>query len=192
MNERREIYEYYWAFEAGKSTTRNSAKLTDQRGRYAFTCSPFSIHLHHILPTSIIDILVYYLFSIDISEQHVWQLTLPLHRTPVNNPIKLTSSVIWFLALHFCRGQFILRSANFKTVLSESHRFRCQWGTIKGLHSTQYCGLWCEGLDDSAQADDIKLCKEIEEFVCEAKNDVILVGILISQKWNWLGCSSLH
>jgi len=32
------------------------------------------------------------------------------------------------------------------------------------------------------QVDDIKLCKEIEEFVCEAKNDVILVMILLSQK----------
>jgi len=51
--------------------TRNSTKLTDQRGSYAFTCSPFSIYLRHILPTSNVDILVYYLFSTDISEQHV-------------------------------------------------------------------------------------------------------------------------
>ena len=32
--------------------TRNSAKLTNQRVSYAFTSSPFSIHVHHILPTS--------------------------------------------------------------------------------------------------------------------------------------------
>jgi len=32
-------------------TTRNSAKLTDQRGSYAFTCSPLSIRVRHILPT---------------------------------------------------------------------------------------------------------------------------------------------
>jgi len=37
----------------------NSAKLTDQRGSYAFTCSPLSIAVRHILPTSNIDILVY-------------------------------------------------------------------------------------------------------------------------------------
>jgi len=53
------------------AATRNSAKLTNQRGSCAFTCSPFSIHLRHILPTYNIDIIVYYLFSIDISEQHV-------------------------------------------------------------------------------------------------------------------------
>jgi len=38
--------------------TRNSARLTDQRGSYAFSCSPFSIHVSHLLPTSNIDILV--------------------------------------------------------------------------------------------------------------------------------------
>jgi len=32
--------------------TRNSAKLTNQRVSYAFTSSPFSIRVHHILPTS--------------------------------------------------------------------------------------------------------------------------------------------
>ena len=26
---------------------KKSAKLTDQRGSYAFTCSPFSIHVRH-------------------------------------------------------------------------------------------------------------------------------------------------
>ena len=58
--------------------TRNSAKLTDQGGSYAFrpTCSPLSIHVRNILPTSNIYIFVYYLFSIDTSEQHVWELLI--------------------------------------------------------------------------------------------------------------------
>jgi len=30
----------------------NSAKLTNQRVSYAFTSSPFSFHVRHILPTS--------------------------------------------------------------------------------------------------------------------------------------------
>ena len=47
--------------------TRNSARLTDQRGSYAFSCSPFSIHVCHLLRTFSIDILVYYLFS-----RHQW------------------------------------------------------------------------------------------------------------------------
>jgi len=32
--------------------TRNSARLTDQRGSYAFSCSPFIIHVRHLLLTS--------------------------------------------------------------------------------------------------------------------------------------------
>ena len=43
--------------------TRNSARLRDQRGRYAFSCSPFTIHVCHLLPASNIDIRVYYLFT---------------------------------------------------------------------------------------------------------------------------------
>ena len=31
---------------------RNSARLTDQRGRHAFSCSSFTIHVLHLLPTS--------------------------------------------------------------------------------------------------------------------------------------------
>jgi len=34
------------------SEQENSAKLTNQRVNCAFTTSPFSIHVHHILPTS--------------------------------------------------------------------------------------------------------------------------------------------
>ena len=31
---------------------RNSAKVTDQRGSYAFSCSTFTIHVRHFLPIS--------------------------------------------------------------------------------------------------------------------------------------------
>jgi len=39
-------------------------------------------HIRHILPTSDIDILVCYLFSIDISEQHVRELNIVLLGDP--------------------------------------------------------------------------------------------------------------
>ena len=51
-----------------------------------FSCSPFTIHVRHLLPTSNIDILVYYLLKL-LAEQQVWEmwihfccLTLPLGR----------------------------------------------------------------------------------------------------------------
>ena len=40
--------------------------------------NPLSIHVRHILLTSNINILVYCFFSIDISEQHVWELWIQL------------------------------------------------------------------------------------------------------------------
>jgi len=43
------------------------AKLTNQRVIYAFTSSPFSFHARHSFS---IVILVFYVFSSDISEQH--------------------------------------------------------------------------------------------------------------------------
>ena len=52
--------------------------------------------IFRLLPSSSIVILVFYSFSTDISEQHVWELwvwiqstglTLPLRVTPMNNPI---------------------------------------------------------------------------------------------------------
>jgi len=52
----------------------NQQQLTNQRVSYAFTSSPFSFHARHILPihpSSSIVILVFYLFSTGISEQHV-------------------------------------------------------------------------------------------------------------------------
>ena len=55
--------------------TRKSAKLTDQR--YVFSCRPWSIHVRHILPTSNIDVLIYYLFSVDITGQQMWELCPP-------------------------------------------------------------------------------------------------------------------
>ena len=92
--------------------TRNSAKLTDPCGSYAFHCSPFT-HVCHLLPTSNIDILVYYLF-LDTSEQREWKLwiqfsfmTLPVHGTQANNPIKLISPETRFHAIHFWCWQYI-------------------------------------------------------------------------------------
>ena len=82
-----------------------------------------------LLPSSSIVILVFYLFSTGISEQHVglwlWVwiqsigLTLPLRVTPMNNPITLiTSTVAW---LHFCCADSYMRSsANFRILFSES------------------------------------------------------------------------
>ena len=88
-----------------------------------------------------------------------------------NNPITLISPVqllgyIFVVADSIC----VNSSANFRTVFSESqnanpldaepepdfnakwpykviqgHPFRCKWRAIKGLHSTIYCGLECEG-----------------------------------------------
>jgi len=49
--------------------TINSARLTDQRGSYAFSCSQLSIHVRHLLLMPNIDFLVHHLF-LDISEQH--------------------------------------------------------------------------------------------------------------------------
>ena len=52
----------------------SSAKLTNQRVSYAFTSSPFSFHARHMLPILLSSsrvILVFYLFSTGISEQHV-------------------------------------------------------------------------------------------------------------------------
>ena len=57
-----------------------------------------------LLPISSIVILVFYLFSTGISEQHVWEqstgLTLPLRVTPMNNLITLITSTV--AGLHFC------------------------------------------------------------------------------------------
>jgi len=51
----------------------SSAKLTNQRVSYAFTSNPLSFHpvIFCLLPSSSIVILVFYLFSTGISEQHV-------------------------------------------------------------------------------------------------------------------------
>ena len=47
----------------------NSAKLKNQRVSYAFTSSPFSIHVRHILPTSKFQHSYFTFFY--VSEQHV-------------------------------------------------------------------------------------------------------------------------
>jgi len=42
-----------------RENTKNSARLIDQRGSYAFRCRPISIHVRQIWPTSDIYFLVY-------------------------------------------------------------------------------------------------------------------------------------
>ena len=113
-----------------ESQQESSAKLTNQRVIYAFTSSPFSFHVCHVLPipSSSIVILVFYLFSTGISEQHVWKLwvwiqstglTLPLRVTPMNNPLTLITSTV--AGLHFCCADSYTRSsANFLIFFSES------------------------------------------------------------------------
>jgi len=34
------------------SNYQHSARLTDQHGSYAFSCTPFTIHVRHLLPAS--------------------------------------------------------------------------------------------------------------------------------------------
>ena len=82
-----------------------------------------------LLPSSSTVILVFYLFSTGISEQHVWELwvwiqstglTLPPRVTPMNNPITLITSTV--AGLHFCCADscYMRSSANFRIVFSES------------------------------------------------------------------------
>jgi len=81
-----------------------------------------------LLPSSSIVILVFYLFSTRISEQHVWELwvwiqstglTLRLRVTPMNNPITLITSTV--AGLHFCCADSYMRiSAHFRIVFPES------------------------------------------------------------------------
>ena len=152
----------------------SSAKLTNQRVSYAFPSKARLISMPVIFclpPSSSIVILVFYLFSTGIREQHVWDwelwvwiqstgLTLPLRVTPMNNPIKLITSIV--AGLHFCCADSYVRSAaNFRIVFAESqnaspldaefgphfngkwpfkviqgHQFWRQWRATKGLHST--------------------------------------------------------
>ena len=131
-----------------------------------------------LLPSSSIVILVFYLFSTGISEQHVCELwvwiqsiglTLPLRVTPMNNPITLITSIV--AGLHFCCADSYMRSsANFRIVFSESQnasiadqiltenahsrsfkviRFGVNEEPLRG-YIVQYnnCGLECEGSED--------------------------------------------
>jgi len=111
----------------------SSAKLTNQRVSYAFTSSPLSFHLviFYLLPSSSIVILVFYLFSTEISEQHDMceNSTVSVNTvhwfdafssvTPKNNPITLISAV-QSLGYIFVAADTLRSSANFRTVFSES------------------------------------------------------------------------
>jgi len=109
---------------------KNSAKLTNQCLSYVFTSSPFSIHVHHILPTSkfqhsyscILFIFYRHQWTACVKTVSVKQFTgwtLPLRGIPVNNPITLTSS-LQTLSYISCRWQYMRSSANFSAVFSES------------------------------------------------------------------------
>ena len=108
-------------------TTRNSAKLTNQRVSYAFTSIARLVSMSVIfclLPSSSIVIVVFLIFC--ISEQHVWELwvwiqftglTLPLRVTPMNNPITRIASTV--AGLHFLLPLAVhAYSANFRTVFT--------------------------------------------------------------------------
>jgi len=132
-----------------------------------------------LLPSSSIVILVFYLFSTSISEQHVWELwvwiestglTLPLRVTPMNNPITLYHQYsLW--ATFLLRWQYMRSSATFRIVFSESQiaspldaelgpDFNAKWPFIRfGVNEepqrgyiVQYnnYGLECEGSEDIA------------------------------------------
>jgi len=90
------------------------------------SCIPFSIRVRHLLPTSNIDILVYYLFSrrqwtscVRAQSSELWiqfsWLTFPLRWIPVNNRIKLITRTK-VSALHFYSWQCVHSSVNFRTV----------------------------------------------------------------------------
>ena len=122
-----------WHYEHRTTSTRNSAKLTNQHVSCACTCSPFSFHVHYILPTSNFEhsysgiLLIFYRHQwttcVRTVSVMVWiqftGLTFPLRVTPMNNPITLVSSV-QSLGYIFCRWQYMRSSANFCTVFSES------------------------------------------------------------------------
>jgi len=117
----------------------NSAKLTNQRVSCAFTSSPFSFHVRHILPTSKFKnsysciLLIFLQTSVNnVCHHDVWELrlwvwiqytglTLPVQEagTPANNSIILISPV-QSLGYIFAAGSIMRSSANFRTVFCES------------------------------------------------------------------------
>ena len=59
-----------YALQRANKKFREAVRLTDQRGSFAFSCTQAQA-VSHLLPTSIIDILVYYLFSIHQSLRYI-------------------------------------------------------------------------------------------------------------------------
>jgi len=112
--------------------TINSANLTNQRVSYAFAIARLiSMSVIHVLRSSSIVILVFCLFSTDISEQHVWELWVWIQRwfdasssgTPVNNPTLILYHQYSPWATFLLLTAFILfvySSANFRPDFSES------------------------------------------------------------------------
>jgi len=120
---------------------RYSARLTDQRGSYAFSCGPFyypcpsSSDIKHnfcdFKQQQWFTYSMYSIYFIDLSEQQMWELWIQLkvllfvwsfrlQGTPTDNRIKLTSPETGIPGLYFSRWQYMRSSANFRTVLSEN------------------------------------------------------------------------
>jgi len=87
-----------------------------------------------LLPSSSIVILVFYLFSTGISEQHVWELwvwiqstglTLPLRVSPINNRITLMTSKV--AGLHFCCADSICVTLQISEQFSPKARTTAHW-----------------------------------------------------------------
>jgi len=90
--------------------------------------------IFYLLPSSSIVILVLYLFSTGISEQHIWELwiqstglTLPLFVTPMNNPITLISPVQW--GLHFFAADFLCVALQISEQFYPKARTPAHWMT---------------------------------------------------------------
>jgi len=75
--------------------TRHQHRLTDQRGSHAFSCSPFTIHVRHFLPTFNIGILKSYSCKGDHPLQ--WEtprVEPPYTQTPLFTKPKLAQMII--------------------------------------------------------------------------------------------------
>jgi len=131
------------------------------------------------LPSSSIVILVVYLFSTHISEQHVCELWVWIQITGLTLPLRESQ---WHLyhqhgpwVTFFAADSILCSSANFRTVFCESqnanpldaepetrfnakwpfsviqgHLFRCQWRAVGYIVQYNNCGLEYEGSENIA------------------------------------------
>jgi len=110
------------------------------------------------------SILVFYLFSTDISEQHVWEVWMwiqfagftlesALRWTPVNDPITLVSSVE-SLGYIFCRWQY-MRTA-YIYIYYSSEKFRTVFQRCSARTRTRSLTA---GTHRSSEVEDRSLCR---------------------------------